>query len=875
MILPFNHAPCALLSVALAGFLLGNPLPGAAAPADDIIFTQAPRNRQIIPRDLSTQQGIVRFSGRVTNSRYREVILRTYRQNKRWGEEVSAPLNFAGGPARFDFEFAIPAELADYRFEVLLLRRKRAVSAARFEHIACGDLYLVNGGSNAMAGRCAGKANQHQHPFLRSFGTRDARILTMKSDTQWHVAEGDAWEGPGAIGQWALRLGSELVRTHNVPIGILSGADREKAIGFFRRSANDPTALHTNYGRLLHRAEQAEARESARALFWYQGESDEGNAKAHRAGFDALLAAWGEDYPALERVYVVQVREGCGVEEWDLALREVQRRMDERHDLVTLVSTAGINQHDGCHFAFPGGYERLGELMEQMVSSDFYGPVPPAPPIRPPNAFSVRLATDDPSRVVVDTVNTNDVLTWDPGSHADFRIDGADILVTNGLANGNRLILELDQAAHRAAGVSYRGHAYGGPWITNAAGFGLLSFDGLPIHHAPPETPRQLQANAATCEKVELTWAADVEAMTFLIRRDGAVVGSAESNAYRDIVSNADSEYLYQVAAANSGGTSAYSTSVSVKTPPLPPPPELPVGLQAKVRSGTRVELRWSAASNATSYLIRRNEEAPLTTHDTFYADVSVAAGRPYFYTVASRNPGATSEWSSSVAVTTVVDNVFALVEEAQEYELIYSLELEDDFAFGQTNRVPYERNFSRGFSGRFDRVAYYLELQPFVGGPITWVYVSMDPFTDQIDRIGLPTRSTGANFQQPVSNLNVFASADAYIPTGSGLAGGFIEFYGYNYTPNNIKKLPNATDDAYDAGDEVSRAGTFGSMQVHRSGETVFAYNRWGAPGTDDLGIGNAPGNHSDWTFSGSAPEYDRKKILVLVRPAGIGPDP
>ncbi len=888
MILPTQYAPGApiylrqstnrtgtLLLAAAMGTLLMSSLSAVAGPEDDIVFTQGPRNGQVVPRDLATQQGIVRFSGRVTNSRYREIRLRAFRQNTRWGDEISKPLQFEGGPAGFDFEIAIPAELANYRFEVFLARRKRAVAAARFDQITCGDIYLVNGGSNALAGRRAGEANQFQHTFLRSFGTRDARIRTMKSDPEWHVAEGDQWEGPGAVGQWALRLGAELVKTHGIPIGILNGADREKSIGFFRRSANDPTALHTNYGRLLHRAELAGAKESARAIFWYQGESDEGDAAAHQAGFDAIHAAWREDYPALERIYVIQVREGCGVEAWDLGLREVQRRFGERYNDVTLVSTSGINQHDGCHYAFPDGYERLGEMMAWMVSSDLYRTSPAANPVRPPRPFSARLAPGYPSRVIVETVSTNDVLTWDAGAHADFRIDGADILVTNGIAQGNQVILELDEVAHGAQGVSYRGHAFSGPWITNSAGFGLLSFSSLPILHEPPGTPQQLRAHGQSCEQVDLTWAADVEAVSFLIQRDGIVVGITEQNEFHDTVPNADTGYLYQLAAENSGGISTWSASVHVETPPVPPPPALPTGLTVQVRSGTRVELRWVAATNATSYLVRRDDEAPDLVHDTFYVDMDTDPGGAYEYAVAARNPGATSEWSSSVALTTVVDNVFALVPEAQEYELIYSLELEEDFAFGQTNRVPYERNLSGRFSGPFDRVAYYLELQTSVNGPFTWVYVSMDSFTDHIGKVGVPARSTGVIFQQPVSNLNIYASADVYIPTGVGLSEGSIEFWGYNYSPNNVRKLPNATDSTYDAGDEVSRAGTVGSMQIHRSGDTVFAYNRWGAPGTDDLGIGNAPGIHSDWTFSGSAEDYARRKLVVLVRLDGTGAGP
>ena len=57
-----------------------------------------------------------------------------------------------------------------------------------------------------------------------------------------------------------------------------------------------------------------------------------------------------------------------------------------------------------------------------------------------------------------------------------------------------------------------------------------------------------------------------------------------------------------------------------------------------------------------------------------------------------------------------------------------------------------------------FDRLAYYLELQP-VSGAREWVYVSMDAFTDDVGRIGVPSFASGAVWQQLVSDMNVFSN--------------------------------------------------------------------------------------------------------------------
>ena len=52
---------------------------------------------------------------------------------------------------------------------------------------------------------------------------------------------------------------------------------------------------------------------TARALLWYQGESDNGNEALHAQNFDLLYNDWHGDFAALEQLYVFQVRTGCGV----------------------------------------------------------------------------------------------------------------------------------------------------------------------------------------------------------------------------------------------------------------------------------------------------------------------------------------------------------------------------------------------------------------------------------------------------------------------------------------------------------------------------------------------------------------------------------
>ena len=85
-------------------------------------------------------------------------------------------------------------------------------------------------------------------------------------------------------------------------------------------------------------------------------------------------------------------------------------------------------------------------------------------------------------------------------------------------------------------------------------------------------------------------------------------------------------------------------------------------------------------------------------------------------------------------------------VKEAKDYQLVYDLNLAH---LGRD--IQYDVDNSAGIAGDFDRIAYFLELQK-QGEPTSYVYTSMDAFTQDVSKIGIPTVASGASFQQPVT---------------------------------------------------------------------------------------------------------------------------
>ncbi len=171
---------------------------------------------------------------------------------------------------------------------------------------------------------------------------------------------------------------------------------------------------------------------------------------------------------------------------------------------------------------------------------------------------------------------------------------------------------------------------------------------------------------------------------------------------------------------------------------------------------------------------------------------------------------------------------------------------------------------------GTFDRIAYCLQLAGD-GLPSEYIWVSLDTFTTVPDQVGVPVISTGATFQQVVSDMNVFSN-NGDIVTGTGIDTGNIDFWHNCYAQTTGLGTLDGSDSAYDFDDKLqtNRPSCYGSMQVHNygAGQTLLAYNRWdNRSSADDIGIGNSRGfNDRDWTFKRNASVYSVRTLDILV---------
>lgn len=371
----------------------------------------------------------------------------------------------------FNVTATLPVILRNHRLEIALIAGTQRKLIHQSSSVVAGDVLVIQGQSNALSGLWsrAGVVEEHTQ-FVRSFGDHARMPLPIEADPRWHLAFGERGYGVAAVGRWPLRMGSNLAGEHGVPMAIINHARGGQPIDYFQRNDENPTDTDTNYGQLLYRLDRAGLRQHVRSILYIQGENDGANAAEHRSGFIALHEDWREEFPALERVYVGQVREGCANP--SLELRDFQRQFAQLLPITSIMATNGLNGHDGCHFPYEEGYRELGDWFSRLLSRDLYG-APREPDTEAVDVVSAHLSGNT---IRLETAGDASALRVDPGAVEHFSLGNTAKQVASIRADGTALILTLAGNGSDPQELRYDPRRETTSWVTNARGIGMLSF---------------------------------------------------------------------------------------------------------------------------------------------------------------------------------------------------------------------------------------------------------------------------------------------------------------------------------------------------------------------------------------------------------------
>ena len=406
---------------------------------------EQPEDGQFYARD-DRNEGTLHYNGTLAEPAD-EVFLSLHAGDKLVKTEVAKPAA--------DGSYALSVKLAPglVAYRVEFGTKVGGVETVRrtVEDIVCGDAYIIDGQSNALATDTHEKSPPETSPWIRSYG-RPPRNPAEATGNLWCRPVWKAEKGEKAeLGWWGMELAKRLVESQKMPIFIVNAAVGGTRIDQHQRSAADPTDLTTIYGRMLWRVRRARLTHGIRGILWHQGENDQGAAgptggygwESYQPLFVEMSAAWKRDFPNVKHYYVFQIwPNSCsmgGGGRGDM-LREKQRTLPRLYSNMSVMSTLGIRPPGGCHYPLTGWAE-IARLIQPLIERDFYGKVPAAS-ITPPDLRRAAHATADTI-----TLEFDQPVVWADTLVDQFYLDGEKGKVASGSVSGNVLTLMLKEAS--------------------------------------------------------------------------------------------------------------------------------------------------------------------------------------------------------------------------------------------------------------------------------------------------------------------------------------------------------------------------------------------------------------------------------------------
>lgn len=322
---------------------------------------------------------------------------------------------------------------------------------------------------------------------------------------------------------------------------------------------------------------------------------------------------------------------------------------------------------------------------------------------------------EPPANVTAVPVNTTSVtISWDAvDSATGYKVQRTlDPLAATPVWTGVGGTLGATVLSYTNTGLTAATTYYYRVITVNASG------DSLPS--APPVAVTTYTNGAATISatpisdtEIDLSWSPTIGADYYMIERTldkdagpwVSLIDNSASASYKDTTCLPGTTYYYRITPHNAAGYAATSAPVSALTYP-----SMVTGLVLTPRNATTVDVRWTAAPGAATYVVQKSltgtvgdwvEVAKDLTGTTYSDDKDVAATK-YWYRVLSYNKSGTMSGTPMTATVTTFattpTNPKAVANSASQITVTwdavvgatsYKVERSPDGVFGWTQMVP------------------------------------------------------------------------------------------------------------------------------------------------------------------------------------------
>jgi len=458
-----------------------------------VVLTEYPLDNQLIGRDVITNSGTFNIAGEVYNSEiaYSSISIIVNREDD-LHEYQTLNLSFDDSTIFFSFEITIAAELMNYSVNLYSHFGNDSTQELNIINIVCGDVFIIQGQSNAQAKMENGSSQEFQNDFIRVYSSSTDSIDLLIENHQWYYGQGDGgMETNGNTGQWGLRFAKHLVDSLGIPAAIFNQSLSGTGINSFLAPTNYQTELESIYSKLYYRLTKNKLQDFVKAIFWSQGEYDSNvnspltiengiaiDTEAYKNAFLQLQESWDDDFQNLERIYIFQTKNGCNKPiEKLMDIKEAQRQLALESETISIIPTASLQHHtDNCHFTFSNGYEEFGNRLFNLVKRDVYGYSSSSEIDAPYDFQAYQIGIDN--IVII----TNSIELQSDEFANDFKYNGLSIDSTKISTYKNYIIIEDLEFLNDTSTLSYYGdYLTDGNYIRNSNDIEIVCFKNIKI----------------------------------------------------------------------------------------------------------------------------------------------------------------------------------------------------------------------------------------------------------------------------------------------------------------------------------------------------------------------------------------------------------
>lgn len=508
-------------------FLIGKTSAQTFGP---FVFNKLPQDFQLYPRE-STNLADVAVEGVAKSVDYTAISVRVLR-NGVINKYQKSTLTFSGTTAKFSIKFQIPAELAEFDFEVYGFKGKDSSLVIKRKNIVAGDVFYVTGQSNAWIGPFDDLV--YQGEWVRSFGLvqgSDNYGPYNLADTLWSLPIGRA-----RIGPWASEIGRLLYESEKIPISIINSAAGGSNIDWHLKLDGNLTAPDGG-NIMLYKAIKSGTIKHVKGLIFRQGESEAASSADTKydwgAKFESLKQKFKKYFPTFQFVFAAQ----NNVYEYRYSqaaiLREDIRKQQQNDPYVRTYATAGLPGFDRLHYN-NFGYRYSGnevfriiskDIYKRNISNEVYSPsIQSAYFFSPKDHNKVVLEFDEGQNLVI--TNDTTVKDKDGNSHMSTLKNQFFWDQTNSTSLGsyilnievlmkNKILITFKSDFegyigympdyHRGFVTAKSEYPFPGPFIKNSLGMRALGFSYFPVENESVSTTFNFYPNPSI-DKIKIDW---------------------------------------------------------------------------------------------------------------------------------------------------------------------------------------------------------------------------------------------------------------------------------------------------------------------------------------------------------------------------------